>query len=324
MKCLIFHILKLFLVGIQAVSKKSYLSLTSVLLCSNLIQHVAAEPLTVYGRANVSLQYADEGGDGFTEVSSNASRAGLKGDLALDNGMTVLYQIEWEVDLANLSGSDNIKSRDQYVGLRGDFGTVYLGRKNTFTKTYSSRVDVFNDYQGDIKYIWKGENRLSESVSYESMDINGFHFGINYLTKGSEDGEDGVTVGLRYGDLALKDSSWNAAFTVDSDINGYDTQRASVQTKAGSWLLSAMAHRQKKSGQDESEDGVLLSAQYSYEDWKFKSQYQSLEDDNSVSVGADYKLGKSTKTYIWYTMHSLDDKPDKSWLAIGLEHRFQN
>jgi predicted porin len=306
------------------VSKKLLLSITSVLLCSNLIQTAYADPLTVYGRANVSLQYADEGNGSFSEVSSNASRAGMKGNMSLDNGMTVLYQIEWEVDLANLSGSDNIKSRDQYVGLRGDFGTVFLGRKNTFTKAYSSQVDLFNDYQGDIKHIWKGENRLSESVSYESMDINGFHFGVNYQTKGSEEGDDGVSLGLRYGDTQLKNSSWNASLTADSDINGYDTQRASVQTKAGSWLLSAMAHRQKKSGQDETQSGLLLSAQYAYAQWKFKSQFQSLQDDNSVSIGADYQLGKSTKTYVWYTMHSLDDKADKSWLAVGLEHRFQN
>ena len=305
-------------------SHKILLSFSSVLACLIPMQYTSAEPLTVYGKANVSLQYADEGEGGFSEVSSNASRVGVKGDMALDNGMTVLYQIEWEVDLANLSGSDNIKSRDQYVGLRGDFGTVFLGRKNTLTKNYSSHLDLFNDYQGDIKYIWKGENRLSESVSYESMDIGGFHFGINYQTKGSKDGDDGVSVGLRYGDTQLKNSKWNASLTVDSDINGYDTQRASVQTKVDSWLFGAMAHRQKKSDQDESDSGWLVSAQYSYTQWKFKSQFQSLEDDNAVSVGADYKLGKATKTYIFYTMHSLDDKPDKTWLALGIEHKFEN
>ena len=304
--------------------KKPLLALTSVVLCSNLIQYTHAEPIRFYGRANVSMQYADEGDGHFSEVSSNGSRAGVKGEVALDNGMDVLYQIEWDVDLANLSGSDNIKARDQYVGLRGEFGTVYLGRKNTFTKTYSARTDLFNDYQGDIKSIWKGENRLSESVSYESMNIKGFHFGVNYLTKGSKDGEDGVSVGLRYGDLQLKKSSWNASLNFDSDINGYDIQRASIQTKVGSWLLSAMAHSQQKVGQDGTDSGLLISAQYAYDNWKFKSQFQSLEDDNAISVGADYKLGKSTKTYIFYTVHSLDDKPDKSWLGLGLEHRFES
>lgn len=304
--------------------KNLFLSLIFVFLCSNLIPTTYADPLTVYGRANVSLQYVDEGQGSFSDVSSNASRAGVKGHVSVENGMTVLYQIEWEVDLANLSGSDNIKSRDQYVGLRGDFGTVFLGRKNTFTKTYSSQVDLFNDYQGDIKHIWKGENRLSESVSYESININGFHFGVNYQTKGSQEGEDGISLGLRYGDIQLKNARWNASLTADSEINGYDTQRASVQTKAGSWLLSAMAHRQKKSDQNETQSGLLLSAQYTYDKWKFKSQFQTLGDDNAVSVGTDFQLGQSTKTYVWYTLHSLDDKVDKSWLAVGLEHRFQH
>ncbi|KXI26983.1 hypothetical protein AX660_02495 [Paraglaciecola hydrolytica] len=288
------------------------------------MQYTSAEPLTVYGKANVSLQYADEGEGSFSEVSSNASRAGVKGNVDLDNGLTLLYQIEWEVDLANLSGSDNIKAREQYVGLSGDFGTLYIGRKDSVTKTNSAARDLFNNYQGDLKYLWKGENRLSESLTYESMDINGFHFDFNYVTKGSEDGEDGASVGLRYGDSKLKNSKWNASLTIDSDINGYDTQRASVQTKVDSWLFSAMAHRQKKSDQDESDSGWLVSAQYAYTQWKFKSQFQTLEDNNSVSVGADYQLGKSTQVYVWYTMQSLDDTPDKSWLALGIEHKFQN
>ena len=85
-----------------------------------------ADPVTVYGKANISAQSADEGQGSFTELKSNASRFGVKGDLKLENELEVLYLFEWQVDLADESGSDNIKSRNQYVGLRGNFGTVLL------------------------------------------------------------------------------------------------------------------------------------------------------------------------------------------------------
>lgn len=304
-------------------SQLTFLRIAPLLLCPSVSFFNYAEPISLYGRANVSFQLADEGDGRFTEVSSNASRLGVKGNLDLDSGLTALYQLEWEIDIANLSSSGNIKARDQYLGLRGDFGTVYLGRKNTYTKTYSARVDLFSDYQGDIKNIWKGENRLSESLSYETTNFHGFQLGINYLAEGSETGEDGVSVGLRYGDLQLKNSNWNATLTADSNINGYDTQRASVQAKSGNWLVSGMLHRQTKRAEDDSASGFLLSAQYGFDDWKLKTQYQSLEDDHAVTFGADYQLGRSTKTYIWYTLHSLDDKPDKTWLALGVEHRFR-
>ena len=39
----------------------------------------ALADVTVYGKANVSLQSTDEGGDAITEVVSNASRLGVKG-----------------------------------------------------------------------------------------------------------------------------------------------------------------------------------------------------------------------------------------------------
>ena len=299
---------------------KSFVIL-SALASSVISLSTFADPITLYGRANVSLQLSDEGNGNFSDVASNASRAGIKGDLALENGMSVIYQIEWEVDLADLSGSDNIKSRDQYVGLKGEFGTVYLGRKNTFTKVYSVGADAFNDYRGDLKYIWKGENRLSESLSYETADLNGFHIGVSYQTKGDEDGEDGVSAGVRYGDDKLKKTNWSAALMLDSDINGYDVQRAMVNAKVAGWVLGAMAHQQKKDG-GSSDSGYLVSAQYALEQWNFKGQLQTLEDDTSWSVGADYKLGKSTKAYTWYTAHSLDEKADKSWLAVGLEHKF--
>jgi predicted porin len=290
--------------------------------CLFLSKPLKADPLTLYGRANVSLQLSDDGDGSYSDLSSNASRVGVKGELSLDNELSVIYQLEWEVDLADLSGSDNIKSRDQYVGLKSQIGTVFLGRKNSFTKIYSANVDLFNDYQGDLKRLWKGENRLSESVAYESNSINGFQFGISYKTKGAEEGQDGMSMGVRYGDVKLKNSTWNAALTVDSDINGYDIIRASIQTKLADIILSAMAHRQKNTEQGTSDSGFLLSAQYSVNLWKFKSQIQTLEDNNAFSIGADYQLGKSTKVYTWYTLQSLEQIADKSWLALGLEHRF--
>ncbi|MFT6895998.1 MAG: putative porin, partial [Paraglaciecola sp.] len=48
----------------------------------------------------------------------------------------------------------------------------------------------------------------------------------------------------------------------------------------------------------------------------------TLEDDNSITVGGDYKLAKATKAFIWYTDRTLDDSEDQSWLAVGLEHKF--
>lgn len=281
-----------------------------------------ADPLTVYGKANISAQSTDDGDGNFTELKSNASRFGVKGDAKLDNGMTVLYLFEWQVDLADLSGDDNIKSRNQYLGIKGDFGQILLGRKDTVLKDLSKPTDIFSDYEADVKGLWKGENRVSDMVQYKSPSFNGIQFGVTYIAEDEKDGEDGISASVSYGDAKLKKSKVFAAVAMDSDVNGYDIQRATVATKLGSWTLGAIAQKQEAVNSDSSDSGITVSAQYSINEWKLKGQFQTLEDDESFTIGADYKLGKATKAYAFYTDRSLEGKEDKSWLAVGLEHKF--
>ncbi|MGJ8680351.1 porin [Paraglaciecola sp.] len=299
-------------------------SLVALALSSSvLVFSVAADPITVYGKANISAQMTDDGEGSFSELKSNASRFGAKGDLALDNGLTVFYQVEWGVDLADASGSDNIKSRDQYLGIKGDFGSVIVGRKNSGLKNLSKPVDTMNDYEGDLKGLgWKGENRFSDSVTYISPSLNGFSVELNYAVEDSKEGDSSLTSAVYYGDTKLKKSKWFAGVAMESDVKGYDVQRAVAQTKLGAWVLGVVAHSQESVATGDSDSGLALSSQYSVNAWKLKAQYQTLEDDNSFSLGADYKLGKSTKAYAFYTSRDFDVNEDQSWLAVGLEHKF--
>lgn len=297
-------------------------TLSVLLIAGSLSNPVFAAPITVYGKANISAQITDDGEGSFSELKSNASRFGAKGDMDLDNGLTVFYQVEWGVDLADASGSDNITSREQYLGLKGDFGTVIVGRKDSALKSLAAPVDSLNNYEADFKGLWKGENRLSDSVSYYSPSLQGFTVELNYAVEDSKEGEDSLTTAVYYGDKKLKKSKWFAGVAMDSDVKGYNVQRAVAQTKLGAWVLGVIAHTQESVASGHSDSGVALSTQYSVNKWKLKAQYQSLEDDNSFSLGADYKLGKSTKVFAFYTDRTLDESEDQSWLAVGLEHKF--
>ena len=281
-----------------------------------------ADPVTVYGKANVSAQIADEGDGDFTELKSNSSRFGVKGELKLENAIEVLYLLEWQVDLADASDSDNIKSRNQYVGLKGDFGKILLGRNDTVLKQSQGKIDLFSDYEADIKALWKGENRMSDSLTYYAPAFSGLTLGVTYIAEDEVAGEDAQSVSLTYGDAKLKNSQWYASVAADFDMKGYDSQRLSVQAKFDDLKLGAILHKQESVETGESKDGVMVSAAYTIGKIVLKAQYQTFEDDNSATVGADYKLGKSTKAFIWYTDRGLDTSEDQSWLAIGLEHKF--
>jgi predicted porin len=55
--------------------------------------------IDVYGRLNLTLQNSDEAVDEKVELQNNASRVGVKGEHELKQGLKIIYQLEWGVDL---------------------------------------------------------------------------------------------------------------------------------------------------------------------------------------------------------------------------------
>lgn len=300
----------------------------AVVLLSSLSMSAFAADVEVYGKANLSLQSSDEGEGSFTEVKSNASRIGLKGSHDLGDGLTVIYKAEFQVDLDGDSDKgDSITDRNQYVGLAGNFGEVLLGKNDTMLKQSQGKVDLFSDLNGDIKSLWKGENRMADTLSYKSPKFSNFQVGVTYIAEDAVDAEDGVSVAVFYGDAKLKKTNLFASVAVDSDVNGYDITRATVQGKVSGVVLGAMIQTQEKVDGSGEMDGYMLSAKYKMDKITFKGQYQAADfkdgdDKSGITVGADYALAKSTKLYTFYTTFDMDSGEDQNYLAAGVEYKF--
>ncbi len=276
---------------------------------------------TVYGKANVTVQSSDDGAGSVTELKSNASRLGVKGSQKLDGGLEVVYKYELQVDVSDESGEKNLKSRNQYVGLKGAFGEVLVGRNDTMLKQSQGKFDLFSDLEADIKNLWKGENRMSDSITYKTPKMNGFQGGISYIL--DEDNDDAATsLSLTYGDGALKKGKYYAAIAIDSDVKGYDATRLTFGTKVSDVKIGAMFQTQENVESGDEKDGFLVNAQYKVGAYNLKGQYQSMEDDNGFTFGADRKLGKSTKLFAFYTTFNFDMAEDETYLGLGLEHKF--
>lgn len=281
-----------------------------------------ADPLTVYGRINVSAQSSDEGAGSFSELKSNASRFGIKGDYQLDGELSLVYQLEWEVDLTDEPNEKNIKSRDQFIGLKGSFGTIKAGRNDTALKLSQGRIDLFGDYEADIRTLWRGENRMSNSLAYISPKFSGFSVLVSHIMEDSPAGKDGQSFALLYGDDNLKESVFFASVAMDSEVNGYDATRLTGQFKVAGLKVGAGLQQQEAVITGKKEDGWLANLAYPLDKYEFKAQYQTLEENDGFSLGADYKLGKETKLFAWYTSFDFDNKVDSDYLAVGIEHRF--
>lgn len=295
-----------------------------------------AASVDVYGRADISVQSSDEGDGKFTEIKSNASRIGFKGTHELSQDLEVVYKAEFEVDMDGDS-SDVFKGRNQYIGLRGLFGEVLLGKNDTMLKQSQGKVDIFSDHNGDIKHLWVGENRLSNTLSYKSPKFNGLQLGLTYMAEDELDGDDAYSMAVFYGDKNLKKSKFYAAVAFDSDVAGkskdgavsghFDTMRATMSSKVAGITLGLMVQNQEEIETGKEMNGVMVSAKYSLDNITFKGQFQGADhkdgdNRNGITAGIDYKLAKSTKLYVFYTSFDLDTGNDEDYLAAGIQYKF--
>lgn len=298
-------------------------------LFSGLSFNALAE-VDIYGKANVTVQSSDDGEGSFTEIKSNASRFGLKGSEKISDGLEAVYKFEFQVDVSDADSKgddDNISARNQYVGLKGGFGQVVIGRNDTALKQAQGKLDLFNDLEGDLKNTFKGENRLGNSVSYASNSYEGFKVLASFIAEDDVDAKNGYSVALTYGDAGLKKSAVYAAIAADSEVNGYDVVRATVQGKIEDFRLGAMYQTQEKVDGSAEADGYLLNAAYLMGSNTFKVQYQTMDFDDSddksaVSVGVDHKLNKNLKVFGFYSSFDMDNNVDQDYLGLGMEYKF--
>jgi len=302
-------------------------SILGLLLCSTSISSVYAANVDIYGRANVSVQSSDDGEGRYSELKSNASRIGFKGIHDLNDGLKVIYQAEFQVDIDG-DADDTFTARNQFIGLKGSFGEVLLGKNDSILKQSQGKTDLFSDLNGDIKILWAGENRLSDTITYKSPKFNGFQLGVTYMFEDSVEGEDALSIGAFYGDKNLKKSQVYAAIAYDAEVKGFDTFRATVQTKISDVILGMNIQNQEDIDTGAEMNVVMISAKYTIGASTLKGQYQMADYKGSeknvgLTAGIDYKLASHTKLYAFYTRFDLKtENQDADYLGAGIQYDF--
>ena len=294
--------------------------LATTLACSS-----AWSEVIVYGKANVSLQNADESGDREIELQSNSSRIGLMGEEALSDSVTVLYRFEYEtsVDDGDKDGQ-TVTQRNIYLGLQTAVGTLMGGVFDSPLKTAATKVDLFNDLEGDVRNIFAGENRPKNIVQYVTPKSFGPFTGkVAYITK-EQDGIDGVSSSAAYdGDR------FYFALAMDQDVED-NAENTDVYRVVSAYQLGPvqLGGAYEKYERDVGEgDGYFGSAQWKLDShWVLKAQYGEsdikIDGRETLSVGGDYVFSKSTKAFVYYTDNTDDEGRNDNYLGIGLELKF--
>ena len=300
--------------------------MNKVILLTTAMASLAIAPLAaangpidgkLYGKVNVSVVNSDSGSEDTWKLNSNASRIGLKGSTQVSEGLTVFYKTEFEVDVDG--DGDVFKQRNIYAGIKGEYGSLLAGKNDTPTKLAQKKIDLFNDLEGDIKKTFAGENRMSNIVAYTTPKYG--NFSASYAVMPSEADNGGLSDAKSYsvnyskGDLYL-------AVAGDSNVKGADLVRVVSQYKVDAWQLGLMY--QENDTTDES--GYFASAAYKCDNITYKAQYGNNENDTdgsdktTLSLGADFKLAKNTKSFVFFTDN--EDSSSTKTFGLGLEHKF--
>lgn len=284
----------------------------------------AQADVKVYGKAEVEVVSVSEGQDIVEQGDSNGrSRFGVKASEKFDNGMSAIANFEWKL---TPSDGDNagitLTDRQQWVGLKGDFGTIKLGRDHSAYKT-----------TGGVKWDPYTATFLQ---ARRSGGMSGSDFGTNAFRN------DLIGYSNKWGGLSL-----NVQYVLDEkgdteadDSLGKDGEyHVGVSYMAGPVEVIVATNHQEE-GQDRGntkfgarwKDGPV-TAYVQFEDVEHGGDIRpngtkanvNTTDGEFLVVGGGYKFGSNLVAGNFGTFEASDECSgcdDITYLAIGLTHFF--
>lgn len=325
--------------------KKALSLLVTAIVAQGLTTSAMAEgPIDgkIYGKLNTALIMTNTknttSDTDDSEVMNNASRLGFVGKTELNEDLNAVYRLEYEIapdeKAADDGGSGIFKQRNAYVGLASEkMGTILLGSHDTPLKKAQGKVDLFNDVQnGDIKNIVKGETRANNVIVYISPRVSGISL-MAANVNDTADGADGTSVSVNF-----KNNMLYVAAAMDNKVgkagSQLDIARVAASVKLGSTTLGVLHNESENSdGTGESTSGTVVSASQKVGNLKFKVQLAESDeskeggagvDTDMALLGIDYKLGKQTKLFAFYSALEYDTATDDeiTTMGLGMEHKF--
>ena len=282
----------------------------------------ATSNVDIYGKLNFSANFLFDQADSDSDIqfTSNSSRIGFKGSEDLGGGLSAIWQIESGLNIDE--GSGTWGSRNTFLGVKGNWGTVLGGKHDTPLKLVGRAVDLFGDTIADSRNVMGGgsDTRANNVVAYISPNFSGFNVIAAYSTDFTGANQPGADkddadvynlnatysngplyLGLAYGDGNGHESlglgaHWRAAagytfgnFKIVGQYDSLEDDSTTVGTQNGDY------------------DAWMLGASYTMGAMVFKGNYMMGEYDGvngaepeQWTVGMDYNLSKRTSVYALY------------------------
>jgi len=323
---------------------------------------VNSKALQVYGQMRVSIDSVNDDtkkNDG-TDINSNASRIGLKGEFdSAIPGTIAIYKAELRYETTDaVSGGDDtskqVEFRDAYAGLKGkSWGRLRIGRLSTEYKTSLTSIDPWNDNIPQSRAGGRqGSSELHSSyfnsaIDYKSPSFANTYMSAFYVTKsdGSSQpihntgtlknyiGGTSSGVGLKYKTktlfLAADYINMDAETVTKTGLSNGDGMQITGRFKAGVFSVAALYEDVEDLGLGKN---TYINGIYKIGKTRIILGYGTNTDNlvygsddyKNYSIGAKYDLGKKSELFAAYNnrLNDTTDNKDITSITVGMNIKF--
>lgn len=305
-------------------------------LLSLAVASVAAAPImasaadgSVYANVRYGFTQADDGQpENVNKLKDMGSRWGMKGDTDLGNGMTAFGHYEQRmthqtaVDQDKQTVGDNVRSLK--VGVKGDFGQVYMG--DDINHTWDTMMTT------DDSWWYGGAMHITEGLQNNTITYMGgsgpVSFGISAaMTKQganvNEESVDAMEIGVSFdagvAQIAVAMSDAKTATADPEAVMG-----VVVKTTAGP--LGVALDYQTQDGIGTDSDLTSMQLQVSMDNFLFQygeNENGKVDLTTQSNMVLSYYTSLGPNTLIWYEYGNVDfdsSKDDSSNISATLKY----
>ena len=326
-------------------AKKNLIAVAA--LATLAVSAQAQSSVTLYGNVDAGLTYTKEKQGGNSDTTTGVTSSiltesffGLKGQEDLGNGLKAIFKLEAPIAVDTGATDDQLFSKNAYIGLAGDFGTVKLGNQESLFKTAQIAYNAFGS-SAQLSTVTNLGGLLgtdlfgswNNTIGYESNNFGGLTFAAQHSARENSSGayNGGATAAsVNYSAGALGLSA------VYGDVRS--TTNAAVTDRQRAWLLGASydfsvvkAFAQYGQVKSEAADETAKTWQLGAivpvtEAGSVHAAFGQVKVDGDkakqFSLAYHHALSKRTSAYAGGAYVKADDAFKATVLAVGVRHAF--
>jgi len=313
----------------------------------------AAADVTVMGHIDTSIDSIDiDGGSDDINMNCTTCSVGFKGSEDLGNGLKAVFKLDFQYDTTERNKT--ITDRDQWLGLKGNFGQVRAGTISTGYKSHGAKLDPLyrTALQGrshglqSHQHLGAGEElegRATNTIRWDSPSWNGVNLVAHYTIDNTEgDGEDENPYGI--GASYKNGGIFAFADYMDNQQSGSDELSA---WKVGGMYsmdnIAVMAQYENIDGDTWEQDVWHVAGSYTMGSNMVYLGYGQGDTDNVANDDYDawtlalmHSMSKRTKVYVGFSQQDCGSAAEdefgssacdghtgeKDQFSLGMKHKF--